>query len=127
MANATRTVSHAGGECPDSAIATGLLVSASTPAIEYIELGWVPSRIELINYNATNPLVYWWTKGMTSGNAYLNTGSTGVITKVTGGPTVNEGGLKTVDGVANTMTRPGFQIPAALQTDSHTWSWTAYR
>lgn len=127
MANGTRTVSHAGGECPDSAIATGLLVSATTPVIEYIELGFEPSRIELINYTATNPLIYLWTKGMTAGNAYLNTGNTGVLTKVTGGPTVNAGGLKTVDTVANTMTRPGFQIPAALQSNGDTWSWTAYR
>lgn len=123
----TRTVSHAGGESPISGIATGLLVSAATPADEHIELGFAPSRIELINYNSTNPNVYLWTKGMTSGNAYLITGSTGVITKVTGGPTVSLGGLKTVDGVAGVMTKPGFIVPAALQTANHTWSWTAYR
>jgi len=127
MAVATRTVSYNGGDSPHGGMASGLLVPATTPAAEHIELGWEPNFIELVNYTGTNPNIYTWRKGMASGSAFLMTGSTGVYTKVTGGPTVNAGGLKTVDGVANTMTRPGFIIPAALQTDGDTWAWRAHR
>jgi hypothetical protein len=125
---ATRTYSHVGAEGGEGAIATGLLTSAATPLAELLEVGFQPSRIEIVNYTSTNTLVYIWTKGMTSGNAYLMTGSTGVYTKVTGGPTVFTGGAFLKDSTTVYTECPaGFVIPAALQSNADTWSWTAWR
>lgn len=130
MAYATRTVSSQGAESQLGGIATGLLVSATTPAAEYIECGFKPSRIELVNYNGTNPITWIWTKGMTVGAAYKIDGSATTAadtTKVSGGPEPWAGGSATVDGVAGVITQAGFMVPAALQTNGHTWSWTAWR
>jgi hypothetical protein len=132
MAYAVRTVTGNAVNA-DSGMAYGKLVAATTPALEYIELGWMPSKIELVNYTATNPLVYYWQSGQASTNGFLNTGSTGVITKGITGPypyagTASVGSTVTVDGVAGCSVAPGFTIPAALQNNaSDTWVWTAWR
>ena len=128
MATELITYSNPGGESSNKAMASGLLTSDGT--IATILVGFVPSRIVLYNYTGTNPNIYIWTKGLAITNAFLITGSTGVVTKgITGpypyGDTQDDvwngsGGDSTADG-------HGFVIPAALLSDNDTVMWEAYR
>ena len=133
MAYAVRTVTANKGLGADGGMACGTLVPATTPALEYIELGWQPTRIELINYTGTNPDIYIWETGLASTNCIKMTGSTGVYTKGVTGPYPYAGSdalgtTVTVDGVTGQKVLAGFTIPAALQTNaSDTWLWRAER
>lgn len=133
MATAIRTVTNNMAFGSEVARAKGTLVPATTPALEYIELGWTPSKIKLINYTGTNPDIYIWQIGLAAENCIKMTGSTGVYTKGVTGPypyagTASVGSTVTVDTVAGATVAAGFTIPAALCTNaSDTWLWEAER
>lgn len=89
------------------------LLTADGSLSPNIECGFQPTKIVLYNYTGTNPNMYVWIKGMTSGSYWLTTGSTGVVTKVSsGGPTVFAG---------DSDESMGITIPAALLTAADTW------
>lgn len=125
-----RTVSYNGGDA-GAGIATGILVPADTPVQEYIELGWVPNRIEILNLTGTTTAttaITIWQKGLASTNAMQIAGVSGIVTKGVTGPYPYAGGQVTVDTVVNTVTKAGFYIPTGLQTNaSDVISWIAYR
>lgn len=133
MAYATRTITANNGLGSDGGMACGTLVPATTPALEYIEIGWTPTKIVLTNYTGTNPDIYIWQTGLASTNCIKMTGSTGVYTKGVTGPYPYAGSDElgttvTVDGVTGQKVLRGFTIPAALQTNaSDTWLWHAER
>jgi hypothetical protein len=124
-----RTVSYNGGDA-GTGIATGLLEPADTPVVEYIELGWIPSRIELVNYTgaltATTQIITW-TKGLAAANAISIAGASGIVTKGVIGPYPFAGGAVTQDAVVGAIVKAGFYVPLALQTDGDLFSWTAFR
>jgi hypothetical protein len=114
---------------------------SSSAGIVNVELGFAPDFAVLItNHGGTNPNVYFWANNSRWSNwaaalALLVTGSTGVITRETSGPTVYAGGdtvasAETADTAgkhvdltgtpasAGHITAAGLAIPAALQTAS---------
>lgn len=122
---ATETVTYS-NPATGKDYASGLLLSDGT--IAYIDVGFIPSKIVLTHYTGTNPLVYMWAKGQTSGSYWLLTGATGVITKVeSGGPTVYGDTQDDVYGASESADFQGFQIPDALLADNDTWQWEVWR
>lgn len=116
-------------------------ISASTAGIVNVELGFGPDFAILIaDHGKTSPDIYIWFNNArwaswAAALALLITGSTGVVTRVTSGPTVFAGGNliataetansspKHVDldgtaAAAGHVAAAGLAIPAALQTNS---------
>jgi hypothetical protein len=115
--------------------------SASTAGIVDVELGFVPDGVIYIrDHGGTNPSIYLWFNNTAFSQwaaalSLLITGSTGVVTRVTSGITVYNGGetiataettasdpkhvnLEGTASAANRVTADGIAIPAALQTNS---------
>jgi hypothetical protein len=114
---------------PHSRYASGLLTSDGT--IAYVELGFTPKKIVLVNYTGTNPDIILWQAGMAATACWKITGSTGVVTKGITGPAVygdteDDTAPTTQYTVGQSETFRGFSIPAALQTDADTWAWEAW-
>lgn len=124
---------------------------ASSAGVVNAQLGFAPDfAILIVNHGGTNPDIYLWANsgqvpGWATALALLITGSTGVVTRVTSGPTVFAGGtvIATAEGANNDpkhidnlgkavgesggvntnntvpfITQAGLAIPAALQTAS---------
>jgi hypothetical protein len=125
---ATEAITYS-ANVPHVKYACGLLTSDGT--IAYIETGFTPVKIVAVNYTGTNPLMYMWQKGQAEANCFLNTGSTGVITKgVTGpypyGDTSDDTAPTTQYTVGQSETFRGFSIPDAITADGDTWTWEAW-
>jgi hypothetical protein len=124
----------------DIAVCEFISKSSSAGVVD-IEFGFDPDlAILIVNHGGTNPNVYIWANNAKFSNwaaalALLITGSTGVITRETSGPTVYAGGdlvssaetansdpkhidLSGTAAAANHITASGLSIPAGLQTAS---------
>ncbi len=100
-----------------SAYVEGKYVCDSSPSLTYINCGFVPTRVELINVTDKDVWTVW-TKDMADGTAMSVTTAAAAVASGAVTP------IAQTDG-----TNHGFSIgtDASVQEASKTWTWRAYR
>ena len=114
MAVATVTIRPS---LPFAAFVEGKYVCDASPSLTYINCGFVPSRVEVINVTDKDVLTIW-TSDMANGTA---------MTITTAAAAVASGGITPVDGTDGT--NHGFSVgtDASVQEASKTFTFRAFR
>lgn len=128
MATELVTYANPGGEANVRSFASGSYVSDGTDLD--IICGFVPSKIEVINYDG-DYLTLLWFAGMAEGTYFDILSSTGQMTfRATGGfVLLGDTADDTWDGTGGSSNTAGqgFRVPAALLIDTDTGQWIAWR